>query len=315
MFKIAVQTGGPEDFFGLDEAYRMIAEAGFDGVDANIDHLFPVKQLAEGDVAPCFRPETSEKEMIQYFRPWKDAAEKYHLDNYQAHAPFPSTANGLNSPEYNAFLIEMLKKTIIGCASIDCHNLVIHAFHCDRHYKMPDEEFWQKNVESYAALAETAKREGVTVCVENLMSSNGTGNRLAGPFNRPDQAVRIVDTLNEIAGSRVFAFCLDIGHANMARNDPYEFITALGDRLQVLHVHDNDGTTDNHVAPYWGTINWDRFIEGLAAVHFNKTLSFETFRACLKTDKALCGDVLKFVERCGRLFDRKASAIAGVSER
>ena len=36
--KIAVQTGGILDHFGIDEGFRIIKEAGFDAVDFNIDH-------------------------------------------------------------------------------------------------------------------------------------------------------------------------------------------------------------------------------------------------------------------------------------
>ena len=39
MIQISVQTNGPHGPYSLDEAYRIIAEAGFDGVDAGIGSL------------------------------------------------------------------------------------------------------------------------------------------------------------------------------------------------------------------------------------------------------------------------------------
>ena len=45
MFKIGVQTGGLERLYDLDTAYRVVRESGFDAVDANLDHLFPVPDI------------------------------------------------------------------------------------------------------------------------------------------------------------------------------------------------------------------------------------------------------------------------------
>lgn len=36
-------------------------------------------------------------------------------------------------------------------------------------------------------------------------------------------------------------FCFDTGHANFVGIDFEKFITTLGNRLKVLHLHDNDG--------------------------------------------------------------------------
>ena len=43
--KLAVQTGGPEERLGIDQTYRLIAELGFDGVDANVDHLLSYSDI------------------------------------------------------------------------------------------------------------------------------------------------------------------------------------------------------------------------------------------------------------------------------
>ena len=108
--KISVQTGGIEEHIGIDACYRMIAEAGFDAVDVNLDHLLTPTEISDGKHARVFDCE-SEEEMLSYFKPWKDAAEKYGIDNYQAHAPFPcyvaEPSNG-----YNDYLLEVLKRPL-----------------------------------------------------------------------------------------------------------------------------------------------------------------------------------------------------------
>ena len=63
-----------------------------------------------------------------------------------------------------------------------------------------------------------------------------------------------MDTLNEIAGEKLFGFCLDTGHLLIVCRDVYAAIIELGDRLIALHVHDNDGVHDDHNAPFVGGI-------------------------------------------------------------
>ena len=306
MFKIAVQTGGPEELYGIDGAYRIVKEAGFDAVDANIDHLMSGADIAHCTVPRIYSDRISEKEMLEYFRPYKDAAKKYGIDNYQAHAPFPSYLAMPKDPGYNDWLIEMLKKTIIGCASIDCHHLIIHPFFPGYDDTMTEEEEHKLNVESYLKLADTAAKFDVTINLENMFTSHKR-KIYASICNDGNEAARYVDELNDAAGKKVFGFCLDVGHALLASKDIKRFMVALGDRLTCFHVHDNDGVDDQHLAPYMGRVDWDRFIEGLRAIGFNKTLSFETFNVWNVMDPEIAEEMMKVIAKTGRMFSERAS--------
>ena len=48
--KIAVQTGGVEERLGLDGAYRLIREAGFDGMAAFDAYQYDYEAVAEDSV-------------------------------------------------------------------------------------------------------------------------------------------------------------------------------------------------------------------------------------------------------------------------
>ena len=310
MFNIAVQTGGLEEFFGIDGAYRVISEAGFDGVDANLDHLMSYGDIIDKKIPIAFAG--SELDVVEAARPWKEAANKYGLDNYQAHAPFPSlhTANP-DEKEWNDWLVDdMLRKTIIATASIGCHNLIIHPFFRDYEHQMDHQEEWDVNIERYSRLAKTAKENGVVINLENMFFSKK--DKIYGTVcNDGVMAAKYVDALNEAAGEKVFGFCLDTGHSLLASKDIKQFMTDMGDRITCFHVHDNDGVNDLHQAPYTGKLDWDRFIEGLRAIRFNKTLSFETFNAVRTVDRELIPETLKYIAACGRMFDRKASCVTG----
>ena len=91
------------------------------------------------------------------------------------------------------------------------------------------------------------------------------------------------------------------------------FITMLGSRLKVLHIHDNDGIADLHQIPFTFTrtrenkssTDWEGFIRGLRTIHFDNVLSFETAPVLSAFPKEMRQDVLRFISRTGRYFGER----------
>lgn len=296
MLNIAVQTAGIEEIYGAKEAYGKIREWGFDAVDANIDHLLGYRAIVNNEI-PAYLVEGGE-EFFERLKPWRDGAKETGLANYQAHAPFPSYVLGADGANQN--MLEVLKNMIRGCDYLDCRNLIIHPFFAG-YGQMSRADEKQLNLESYAKLIPAAKEYGVTVCLENMFTGHN-GKIYAACCSDIGDACDYIDTLNELAGQKVFGFCLDTGHALLCSLDIKDTMIELGDRICALHVHDNDGRNDQHLAPYMGVLDWDRFMEGLRAIGFNKTLSFETFNACNVVNKKLLPELERFIARCGRVF-------------
>ena len=301
MIPISVQTGGVSGIYDTDGTSRVIREAGFDAVDVNLDELLPYSLIVKQQRVPAFDAEGDD--LLSFFRPWKDTAEKYSLMNAQAHAPFPSYVEG--AEEYNEYLMRALEKTIAGCGYIGCPRLVIHPFFNGYDKMMTPEAEWEKNIESYTRLIPAAKRHGVIICLENMFTSR-RGKRYAACCSDFTMACKYVDELNALAGERRFGFCLDTGHALLTAQDIQQVMLHLGDRIECFHVHDNNGIEDQHIAPYMGILDWNRFIEGLRLLHFDKPLSFETFNAIQCFDPALAPDLLRLIARTGRMFIQRA---------
>ena len=57
------------------------------------------------------------------------------------------------------------------------------------------------------------------------------------------------------AGKNV-GVCLDIGHANYSRAPLGEWFDALGESIGYLHISDNNGLFDDHLAVGDGTVDW-----------------------------------------------------------
>lgn len=301
--KIGVQTGGIQTDHSIDETYRIICEAGFDAADANIDELFMPGDIAGKRISPAFAG--SEREYLAHAKPWRDASLKYHIDNYQAHAPFPSLV--YPDDAYNDYLIEVLKKSIVCSDFIGCRRLIVHPFYYPHEHCLTPEQEREINLDRYSRLIPPAKEYGVTLCLENMFTRH-KGRTYSACCGNADEACGYVDELNRIAGANCFGFCLDTGHLLLAGQEIRRTMRALGRRICAFHVHDNNGAEDQHLAPYLGVMDWDRFIEGLADIGYEQTLCFETFRSWENVDASLRKIVLQYVCQAGRTFAERAKA-------
>lgn len=310
MIKIGVQTGGIQTDYSIDETYKIIQETGFDAADANFDELFMPEDIRAKQTAPAFVG--SEKEYLENVKPWRDAALKYHVENYQAHAPFPSIV--YPEDEYNDYLIEVLQKSIICSDYINCRNLIIHPFYYPHEHRPPLEQELEINIERYSKLIPQAKEYGVTICIENMFSSHN-GKKFCGCCGDPFEACRLVDELNRISGIPCFAFCLDTGHSMLGGQEILRMMRILGHRIRAFHVHDNNGISDQHLAPYLGVLDWDRFVQGLADIQFDQTMCFETFKSWENVDPSLRKIMLQYVYQAGRTFAQKVEILRQNSQK
>jgi sugar phosphate isomerase/epimerase len=124
---------------------------------------------------------------------------------------------------------------------------------------------WQRDVWDEAAhgharaavdqLLPIARASGVRLLLENIISS-GT------------RASALLTLLDEVDPAGEAGICLDLGHAHVEGNVLAELRAALP-RLAHLHVHDNDGAEDSHLAPGQGTIPWPAVIELLRAAEYD----------------------------------------------
>ena len=299
MNKIAVQTGGPEEVYGIDGAYRLIKECGFDAVDANVDHLLSGRNIRDNSFP---QPLLDGVGLRDLFVPWSYAAKKYVIDNYQAHAPFPSYV--YDNEEINKKLLSVLENTIRGCDIMDCRNLIVHPFFLGYDKKLSVKDEWDLNIESYSALIPAAKEYGITICLENMFTAF-RGKMYSACCSDIDFACRMRDELNTLAGKNVFGFCLDTGHMLLCGLDAKETVLKLGKRISAFHLHDNDGKNDQHLAPYMGILDWDRLIDGIKEIGYDSTLSFETFNIWNTVDTEVMPAMMRFISECGRMFARR----------
>ena len=118
------------------------------------------------------------------------------------------------------------------------------------------ERGWEQLYRSLDALAPDAAVLGVRIAIEN------------GDF---DQVDRILASY----GPEYVGLCYDAGHGNL-RDDGLDRLTAARDRLISVHLHDNDGSGDQHKLLFSGTVDWERLAGIIAASSYTKWVSMET---------------------------------------
>ena len=206
-------------------------------------------------------------------------------------------------------------KSLEICAFFGCQYIVVHGFKLARNVGSEAAE-WEQTERFLESLAPLARELKVTICMENIY--NNIGNHIIeGPCCDARKAVKRIDCMNEKYGAEVLGFCFDTGHANLIGLDFEYFITSLGSRLKVLHIHDNDGIGDLHQIPFTFTRNrentsstdWDGFIKGLQKNCFDGVLSFETAPVLTAFPNVMKNDVLRFIAQIGNYFAGKLDYI------
>ena len=114
---------------------------------------------------------------------------------------------------------------------------------------------------------EHANRVGLNIVVENMrvINQNYSVHRYCGD---PEELCKIADDLG-------IGVCWDTGHAHINGIKQSEALNYIGPRLKMLHINDNFGEDDIHIAPFTGTIDWEDTMKGLAAIGFDGLLNFE----------------------------------------
>lgn len=304
--EIATQNANLTNDFGNERGFEMLAEAGFTAVDWCLDQIWDRNKIKNGIIPESTVFNGSIDKAIEYYGPQLKIMKAAGLHPTQAHAPFPAYCKG--HPEFTDFCIEIYKNVLKLCRYADCPRLVIHG-NSRRHgdYELSDEQFFELNMHMYSSLIPTIKETGVTVLLENLFTSFGGVHFIAGTCADPYEAVKYIDSLNELAGQECFGLCLDTGHLNLLRTPMRPYIDILGNRIKALHIHDNSMVNDDHLAPYTGCIDWNDFCAGLKAIDYKGDLNFETFNqvSLKRIEEPLVMPYLKLIYACGELFRDK----------
>lgn len=113
--------------------------------------------------------------------------------------------------------------------------------------------------DSLAQIAEAAHGAGILLCVECLPRT------CLG--NSSDEILRLQSGIDHLG------VCCDVNH--LFKEAPENFIERVGDRIQAVHISDNDGVDERHWVPGKGVIDWQAVLRALARIGYPGPCMFE----------------------------------------
>lgn len=292
------------------EGMKILSEIGFNCIDFSLNEYLTNRMLYQDRKTNFF--DKSIDELKEYFTPHKQAAEEFGIRFHQAHMPYPNFVPGAPD-ELNEYLWkEVAPKTLKLCAFMGIKYVVIHGTKLVNYYGTEEAE-WNKTKEFIESIAPLAKELNITICMENIYTSRGDGHIAEGPCCNAAKAARRIDEINEKFGAEVLGFCFDTGHANLVGINFEKFLTIIGPRLKVLHMHDNEGIHDLHQIPFAYTrsrdnkssTDWNGFITAMKKNGFDDVLNFETAPVLDAFPDELKKDALQMIYKTGKYFENK----------
>ena len=269
------------DALGHRDAIRLIAKAGFDGIDCS---FFDMKQ----------------DDSVWNRDGWKDyaleiraVADDCGIPFRQAHAPFHTT---IGEEPYDTEMRQKILRAMEAAALLGVENIVVHAIrHLNYHIHL--EQLFLMNLDFFRSLIPYCEEFGIRVCTENVYRTDRNRWVLTdGVCCRPEEFAALLDEID----SPWIGGCLDIGHAALVSQDPADMIRRMGSRIKCLHVHDVDYIHDSHTMPFTQKLDWASITEALGQIGYRGDFTFETGNTLAKLPQPLWPDGLRMMERVGR---------------
>jgi len=183
---------------------------------------------------------------------WRGALREYraHLNSFAhpitMHGAFIDLISGSPDRRVAAIARDRYRQNLeiahsLGASVIDFHANYLPLV--DHPSYLPDWE--NRQVDFWGPLAEEAEKVGATLVLENMWE--------------PDP--RIICRVLTRIGSPYLKACLDVGHASLYSQLPVNvWIKELGEQLVYTHLHNNHGTTDEHLAFGDGVIDFPELL-------------------------------------------------------
>ena len=179
------------------------------------------------------------------------------------HLPYIDVNLASLNTEIVSASVSSLQKWISTASQINAEILVSHVGRLSTGYPVAYLKSARQNVtRSLHRLAKSAKGRGIKFTIEN---DHNSPNRVIAGY---------ADEVKKIAEEVGCEVTFDIGHANTII-EPSNFIPVLKGLITNVHIHDNDGKSDQHLPIGRGNINFPKILKGLKENGYNGPLIIE----------------------------------------
>lgn len=193
----------------------------------------------------------------------KNIGKSYGL-KYSVHAPFADINIASPSESMLKAMLKRMKESISYASDLNAHMWVFHPglkTGVSMFYPGMD---WLQNLKTTRLLLKIARDYGVKIAIENVPEPY--------PFlmKNVEDFTKFYEEINEDIG-----LVFDVGHANL--NGQIErFLTVFEDKIVHMHLHDNNGKSDQHLGIGFGNIDWKNVAHALERISYDKAVIIES---------------------------------------
>lgn len=266
-FKISMGLGLITKRQGWKFMLETAKQIGLDGVDYGLtdeDYRKPESIYSKSD-----------DEIIAYYTEVYETAQKMGIEISQTHGRLVICHDDPEETE------AAIRNARLDCLASRCLHSPYVVFHGVTKYfnglEPTPETIHYLNDSLFSRILKFAREYDVKVATEtfgddenkryffaNLMEFEKTFNQICSHDNNGDN----------------FVVCLDSGHTNDAAgiyDNPSvgDTIRKLGNKIACLHLHDNEGCTDQHRMPFSGNVDWLDVFNALEEIGYNGWFNLE----------------------------------------
>jgi sugar phosphate isomerase/epimerase len=251
---------------------ELAVKSGFDAIDFDLE-------LYGGGSDPIYK---SFDAIEEHFSKIKERADELGLIISQTHG---RCRTNTPQPEHCEYAKWVSERDLYATSLLGAPACVIHNITTGRWGLRSADFMHAKNAEFIADIAPFAEKYGVAIGFETFGDSHVDGKRYIDFFGDSNELIKqynMTKTKNKV-------ICLDTGHTNkaqcVAREHGFEVpgvaesVRIFGKELKLLHLHDNNSYSDQHLPPRWagsdGAINWDEVMAALDEVGYSGVYNFE----------------------------------------
>jgi len=163
------------------------------------------------------------------------------------HGPFMDLSPGGVDEKVRGVSMERYEKTIEFAEKIGAGSVVFHSGYEKWRFAFRADIWLENSLKTWPPLIEKAKKAEIRIAIENIFE------------DAPDNLLSLMEHL----GSPHFGICFDTGHFHLFSKERAldDWIIPLRDYIIELHLHDNDGTFDQHRPVGEGNFPFERLFE------------------------------------------------------
>ncbi len=173
---------------------------------------------------------------------WRMLGNQYRLLGLEPsfHLPFHGLNLGSRTSEIRRISAHLIRRGLHAASLCGAKVAVLHSGHSPLLQTKPTEKWLAYFLPEFHCICTTATQLGVKIALENTWEIDTI----------------LFERISKESDS-IYGYCLDIGHCHVfSKLSPMEWASFYGERLLIIHLHDNDLREDIHLPVGQGLIDF-----------------------------------------------------------